>query len=204
MSGPFPDPEPQLGTPPAYAILAPSYSQSSPPPYAVPPPVNVKSQTLQMPPYLGYGCQIQYSFDSGLVGQPVAAAKGSIPVDFVRLHTGYCLKVVTIAVTRAGDSPVVPSPDTMSQNGNDVLLTQEIGTFSPPELPDTTQVFGVIARYTYLLQQAPAGTDDLDAGVPPNSDYAVPAVRLVPQDFVQNLISPAAPVTNPPPGPVTW
>jgi hypothetical protein len=154
-------------------------------------------------PYEGYGCQIQYFTSSGLVGQAVAAAKRSLPVDFVRLHTGCCLKTVTIAATRTGNKPQIPAYN----NGaaNDTLLNFEVGTFSPPVLADATPIFGVVARYTYLMQQYPLpGTDSYDFGAQPLDSNSPTLYRLNPIDFIQFLTSPVANVSGAPTTPITF
>jgi hypothetical protein len=154
-------------------------------------------------PYEGYGCQINYATDFGLVGQPVAAPFRSLPTDFVRLHTGCCLKVVTMAATRVLAMPQVPT----YRNGsaNDTLLNMEVGTFSPPVLPDGTPIFGVVVRYTYLMQQFPLpGTDSFDFGAQPLDPTSPTAYRLNPSDFVGFLTSPVANVTGAPATPINF
>ena len=197
MSIPFPDP-PQAGSPPPLPI---NYSQYNIPDTFPTPDPAAKSNMppgvfLPVPPYLGFGIQINYFLQSGQTGQPVAADGNSQLVDFVRLHTGRCVKVITFACTREFSKPVVPSPDTLAPN--DVLINVQLGSFAPSTpYPDGTRVFGVVGRYTYVMQRMPnLATDSLDMGSRVDDPNLVSANTINPSDYVTYLTAPAAAVTN--------
>lgn len=152
--------------------------------------------------YLGYGITINYDFDSGLRDQPVAAPSRAQLVDFVRIHTGKCRKVVTAVATTVGTKPVLPSY--VTNNANDTLLFWQIGSFSPGRMPDGSPVYGVIVRYIFGLQQMPAPTDMLDMGTVPYDTATVASQTLNPADFVNYLIGPAAPISGGASTPITY
>ena len=152
--------------------------------------------------YLGYGIVINYDFDSGLRAQPVAAPSRAQFVDFVRIHTGFCRKVVTAVATTVGTKPVLPSFNTNS--ANDVLLSYQKGAFSPGRMPDGSPIYGIIVRYIFGLQQMPAATDSLDMGTVPYDTAVASTQTLNPADFVDYLVGPAAPVSGGASVPITY
>jgi len=152
--------------------------------------------------YLNYGITIDYQFDFGLRDQPLAAPSRAALVDFVRIHTGKCRKIVTVMGTTAGTLPPIPSSN--QNNPNYVLLYQQVGSFAPKPMPDGTPVYGVFVRYIFGAQQMPSPTDMLDMGTVPFDTGVVGANTINPAAFVTNLIGPAAPISSGASTPITY
>lgn len=161
--------------------------------------------------YIGWGCTINYTGDMGLRPQPLAGLPavttpgsgtlGLYPAgatcDIVRVHAGMCYKVVTCVATRMGVKPTLPSFRTNTPN--DVLLFWNVGSFSPPPLIDGSQLFGIVAQYTFVLQRPPdLQTDSLDMGAFPFTVFPAYQNVLRPSDYVDYLLGPAQPVSNMP------
>src|ERR1700722_15830851 len=62
--------------------------------------------------FLCYGQSISYGWDNGLRPAPVAGPKGGPLVDFVRVHSGMCVKTINAVGVRIGDTVKMPHFDT--------------------------------------------------------------------------------------------
>lgn len=152
--------------------------------------------------YLGYGSSVVYEFDMGLREQPVASGPAKNPVQFTRVHTGVCYKVIAAVGVALDMEPPVPSQNTGSIN--DVLIYKKILSFSPGKCLDGSELNGIVALYVFCLQQMPAVTDSLDSGKTPIDVNTVAGNVIPPTQFQDTLMGPAAAVTNPPPGGITY
>ena len=153
--------------------------------------------------YLGYGSAVDYIFDMGLRPQGIAAPAASVPVDFVRLHTGACLKVIAAVAVTAGTEPTLPSANT--NNPNDVLLVKRILNVSPGRFLDGSELNVTFLLYVYALQQMPAATDALDRGKTPLDAGTVAGNVFNPNaDLSDTLMGPAAAVSNQPGTGITY
>ncbi len=143
--------------------------------------------------YVGFGQTISYRRVHGLTGMPVAGPASQDLMEIVRLHGGFCVKVITGVTMRIDQLPAVPDPT--SQSANEVLYSDEFTLFTPQKMADGENLYGLIYQYSYLLQAMPGPADMLDMGKCPYAMDSATSNRLDPTQFVQYLTGPPASVS---------
>lgn len=133
--------------------------------------------------YWSYGCTVEYVWDEGMRGAPVAAAKGT-PMAIWRTHAGFCCKVVSFACQRFRSQPVPPHPD--SGSDNEVLIGKVLQSTKPDDMPDQGELFTLVGQYVYLLRVAPGENDALP--VPGSPLRAIATNTLQMSNFSKYLL----------------
>lgn len=142
-----------------------------------------------------YGTTTGYFTDMGLIGLPVGGVVGSAAC-LAQMYAPICYKVITFIGEVFGDQPILPNPDTNSDN--EILLYKAISGAMPNPLPDQSQSWTIQIQYIYLLLNPPADYEGIGLGVNPYGINPAPAnAQLLPQ-ILWSPIIPATPA-NPPP-----
>lgn len=131
----------------------------------------------------GYGITACYARDRGLRGAPVAGPYGTRQAVW-RCHGGSSRKLVFFVASRFQLPPVLPHPDTGSDN--DVLLYDYLTPTMKTAFVGGGVLYTVVGSYEYLMQQPPGDGDPI---LFPESPLLAPsAVTLNPSAFSRYLI----------------
>jgi hypothetical protein len=134
---------------------------------------------------LGYDACMEYDLDYGLRSSPKAGPPGTQQA-YWRAHGGRGRKTISVVATSLGVNPVLPSPNTSSDN--DVLMRCKLVCFTPGNTPDGTQIKGALLILTYEMQKMPVpGVDVFDMMANPYDVTPAGVNILNPTDFYQYL-----------------
>lgn len=137
----------------------------------------------------GFGLTIAVAWDSGLGSAAVAGGARS-RTEFWRIRAERSWKVVTFAVTRTDDKPVLPHIDT--GDPNDVLISKQVAAIQPDVMPGDGRSYGIVGQYTYAMQVA---ADAAQTPITiPNTVLGFSQIQqLYPQEFRRDLHGVPAP-----------
>lgn len=150
-------------------------------------------------PYLVSSLVTRYIWYNGLIPLPVASAYTPVPqqsrqpAKIVQLYAPYGIKTISFVVIRRDKQPVVPSPDSLSNN--DKLLYSDVIVEAPAlDAGGQNHLYAARGVYVYALIQPVYPTDGLNEGRHPYDVTPASTNKLPGTNFNQTLTASTGPV----------
>ena len=152
---------------------------------------SIFSASMAAAPYTLYRIRSEYSYQSGLMGVPVASAIPNTSAEMICVHAPFSRRVVHWTAERFGALPELPSPSTGSSN--EVLLAYRIIPEAPqPRRAAGDYLYQVSGVYEYqLLIPLVFGTDSIPSSALPCTTVPATSNSLLNYSFITGVIAPA-------------
>jgi hypothetical protein len=138
-------------------------------------------------PYRGARFSVGYALDTGLLQMPVASASLLSKSKLVRVHAPVSRKVVRWTVSREGEPPEMPAPETILPG--EVFLRGQIGGLYPmPGGNGQTVIWRLFGTYEYAMELPYDWRNGLPLGRLPNVQAPASVFTISPGYFTADLI----------------